>query len=76
MPAGGLDEAVETTVAAIAAAGPEAVRAQKALMRRWETESLPDAIENSVAEFVDAYKTGEPQRMMKAFLERRKKKGV
>ena len=76
VPAGDLDRAVETTVAAIAAAGPEAVRAQKALMRRWETESLPDAIENSVAEFMDAYKTGEPQRMMKAFLERRKKKGV
>ena len=44
-------------------------------MRRWEPESLPDAIENSVQDFADAYKTGEPQRMMKAFLERRKKKG-
>ena len=75
VPAGDLDKAVETTVGAIADAGPEAVRAQKALMRRWETESLPDAIENSVPDFAQAYETGEPQRMMKAFLEQRKKKG-
>ena len=42
-------------------------------MRRRETESLPDAIGNSVRDFVKAYETGEPQRMMKAFLERRRK---
>ncbi len=44
-------------------------------MRRWQTESLPDAIESSVRDFAHAYETGEPQRMMKAFLEKRKKKG-
>ncbi len=42
-------------------------------MRRRETESLADAIEGSVADFVKAYETGEPQRMMKAFLARKKK---
>ena len=73
VPAENLDRAVETTVAAIAQAGPEAVRAQKALMRRWQTESLADAIESSVKDFVHAYETGEPQKMMKAFLERKKK---
>ncbi len=73
VPADDLDRAVETTVGAIADAGPEAVRAQKALMRRWETESLDDAIEGSIRDFVHAYQTGEPQKMMKAFLERKKK---
>ena len=42
-------------------------------IHRREMESLPDAIENSVQDFVHAYETGEPQRMMKAFLERKKK---
>ena len=41
-------------------------------MRRWDGPALDDAIEGSVADFVKAYETGEPQRMMKAFLERKK----
>ena len=45
-------------------------------MRRRDGLALDEAIEGSVQDFVQAYETGEPQRMMKAFLERRKKKGV
>jgi len=72
VPKGDLDDAVATVVAAIVASGAKAVRAQKAMMRGWETAPIPDAIEASVRTFVEAYATGEPQRMMKAFLERKK----
>ncbi len=72
VPAGNLDRAVETTVAAIVNAGPEAVRAQKALMRRWDGPALDEAILSSVADFVNAYETGEPQKRMKAFLDKRR----
>ncbi|MFQ5765220.1 MAG: enoyl-CoA hydratase [Rhodospirillales bacterium] len=68
-----LDDAVARTAAAVVAAGPKAVRAQKRMMRSWETMPLPDAIEESIEAFVEAYKTGEPQKMMQAFLARKKK---
>ncbi len=71
--AGNLDRAVETTLEAIVNAGREAVRAQKALMRRWDGPTLEESIRSSVADFVKAFETGEPQRMMKAFLERKKR---
>jgi len=72
VPAGNLDRAVEITVGAIVNAGPEAVRAQKALMRRWDGPALDEAIRSSVQDFVKAYETGEPQKMMKAFLDKRR----
>ena len=72
-PAAELDAAVKKTLAAIVKAGPEAVRAQKALMRRWDNLSLEDAILSSVPDFVRAYNVGEPQKMMKAFLKRKKR---
>ena len=36
VPQAGLDQAVEAWINAVLAAGPQAVRLQKALMRRWE----------------------------------------
>ena len=74
VPAAGLDEAVEKTLAAIVRNGPEAMRAQKELMRRWDALPLDEAILSSVPDFVHAYNVGEPQRMMKAFLARKRKK--
>lgn len=73
VPADGLDKAVETAVGAIVNAGPEAVRTQKTLMRGWQGPGLDESIRSSIADFVKAYETGEPQRMMKAFLERKNK---
>jgi len=73
VPAADLDDAVAHAAAAIVSAGSDAVRAQKRMMRRWETAALPDAIEDSIRTFVQAYESGEPQKMMKAFLERKKK---
>ncbi|MBI1986228.1 MAG: enoyl-CoA hydratase/isomerase family protein [Rhodospirillales bacterium] len=74
VPAAKLDAAVERTLATIIRNGPEAVRAQKELMRRWDALPLDEAILSSVPDFVHAYNVGEPQRMMKKFLERKKKK--
>ncbi len=65
-----LDAAVDCWLEAIAAAGPQAVRLQKALIRKWETSRLDDAVEAGIACFVEAYATDEPRRMMEAFLNR------
>jgi len=73
VPAAGLDAAVENTLAAMVRNGPEAMRAQKELMRRWDALPLDEAILSSIPDFVHAYNMGEPQRMMKAFLERKRK---
>ena len=73
VPPAGLDAAVEKTLAAIVRNGPEAMRAQKELMRRWDALPLDEAILSSIPDFVHAYNVGEPQRMMKAFLERKRK---
>ena len=65
-----LDEAVERRLEAIAAAGPRAVRIQKALIRKWEILPLDAAVEAGVDAFAQAYATDEPRRMMEAFLNR------
>jgi len=69
---GGLDEAVEHTVKALLACGPEALRAQKALMRQWEELPLTESVNLSVGTFGKSFLTGEPQRLMQGFLDRKK----
>ncbi len=73
-PAKELDRAVAKVLAAIMRNGPQAVRAQKELMRRWDALPLEEAILSSIPDFVHAYNVGEPQRMMKEFLARKRKK--
>jgi len=70
VPAAELDEAVERRLAAILASGPRAVRAQKALIRRWEQLPLEAAIEAGVAAFREAFAHDEPRVLMRAFLDR------
>ena len=41
---GGLDAAVESTVAALLECGPEAMRAQKALLKQWEELPLKESV--------------------------------
>jgi enoyl-CoA hydratase/carnithine racemase len=67
-----LDAEVEKIVAALLAAGPRAVRAQKALMREWETMPADAAIAAGVDAFARAYETDEPQRMLSAFMTRKR----
>lgn len=68
-----LDRAVEAWLDAILAAGPRAVRAQKALMREWERLPLEAAIEAGIASFRSSYGNDEPARMLRSFMERRRK---
>jgi enoyl-CoA hydratase len=72
VPPAKLDAETARIADAIAAAGPFAVRSQKALVREWERLPLDDAIRAGITSLSDAFRTDEPQRMMKPFLERKR----
>ena len=74
VPAAELDAAVERWLAAICRATPEAIRSQKALMNRWERVSVEEGVMAGIDALADAYKTGEPQAAIKAFLDSKKAK--
>jgi enoyl-CoA hydratase len=71
-PEGGLDAAVERTVVSLLACGPEALRAQKALLRQWEELPLKESVELSVGAFGRAFLTDEPKRLMQDFIARKR----
>jgi enoyl-CoA hydratase len=71
-PPGGLDATVEHTVKALLECGPEALRSQKALMRQWEELPLKESVDLSIGVFGQSFLTGEPQRMMQGFLDRKR----
>jgi enoyl-CoA hydratase len=71
-PAAELDAAVETWLAGICRATPEAVRSQKALMNRWQRVSVEEGIYAGIDALSEAYKTGEPQAAIAAFFARRR----
>ena len=73
VPLPGLDAAVERWIAALLAAGPRALRLQKALMRDWERLPLDDAVAAGIATFRASYQTDEPRRLMERFLQRKRK---
>ena len=58
--------------AEIAEADPLAIRAQKRLIRAWDDMSIDEAVEASVREFADSYKTSAPQDRLAAALAGRK----
>jgi enoyl-CoA hydratase len=65
-----LDAAVEARLEALLAAGPQAVRLQKKLIREWEDSTLSQAVRAGIASFTEAFETDEPTRMMSAFTTR------
>ncbi|MGH7126175.1 MAG: enoyl-CoA hydratase [Stellaceae bacterium] len=69
-----LDAAVEGCVSAILAAGPRAIRSQKALIREWERLPLSDAITRGIDVFAEAYASPEPVERMAAFLREKKRR--
>jgi enoyl-CoA hydratase len=71
-PEGGLDAAVERTVAMLLECGPEALRAQKALLRQWEELPLKESVHLSIGVFGQSYLTDEPKRLMQAFIDRKR----
>lgn len=66
VPAAELDAAVAALAAAILAAGPHAVRLQKALILDWEEMHAGAAIDRGIDGFVEAFATDEPHRMTSA----------
>lgn len=68
---GELDAAVAARLAALLAAGPQAVRLQKKLIRQWEDMTLSQAVRAGIESFTQAYATDEPARMMARFAQRR-----
>jgi enoyl-CoA hydratase len=70
--AGGLDAAVEKTVTMLLECGPEALRAQKALLRQWEELPLRESVDLSIPVFGQSFLTGEPQRLMQGFIDRKR----
>lgn len=66
-----LDDRIQEVAAGLAEIGPVVLRQQKRLLRRWECMTLDAAVDNSIAEFGEAFKTGEPQHHMNAFLEKK-----
>jgi enoyl-CoA hydratase len=71
-PEGGLDAAVERTVAALLECGPEALRAQKALLKQWEELPLKESVNLSIGVFGQSFLTDEPRRLMQGFLDRKR----
>src|SRR3954469_24318132 len=71
-PQGGLDAAVEHTVKALLECGPEALRTQKALLRQWEELPLKESVDLSIPVFGQSFLTGEPQRLMQGFIDRKR----
>jgi len=71
-PEGGLDAAVEHTAASLLACGPEALRAQKALLRQWEELPLKQSVDVSIGAFGRAFLTDEPTRLMQEFVNRKR----
>ena len=73
VPPDALDAAVEEWVSAILSAGPNAIRAQKELIRDWERMSIADAVQQGIRAVAAAHGTDETQRLMGAFVARRSK---
>ena len=69
---GGLDDGIARTVDAICAAGPAAIRLQKALMREWEDLPLSGAVARGIDCLAEGFASGEARERMQAFLNRKR----
>jgi enoyl-CoA hydratase/carnithine racemase len=72
VPDAALDDAVGEWIDLLLEAGPEAVRAQKALIRRWEDLPLSQAVAAGIDAFAASWRTDEPRRMLGAFVAKKK----
>lgn len=66
-----LDDAVEAKIAALLAARPEAVKLQKALIRRWEDMPPREGVQAGIDVFAQTFLTPEPQEATAAWREAR-----
>ena len=51
---------------------PQALRAQKDLIRQWEELPLKEAVDVSIGIFGRSFLTGEPKRLMQGFIDRKR----
>jgi hypothetical protein len=65
---------VDRLLSAILAAGPRALRLQKALLREWEELPASAAVQRGIEVFVEAFADDEPRRMAEAMLALLKKR--
>lgn len=72
VPEGELNDALAHTVGMICAAGPNAIRLQKAFLRDWEERPLSEAVQRSIDCFAEGFASGEPRERMQAFLDRKR----
>lgn len=72
VPVEDLDAQVTSWLNSILEAAPQAVRLQKALIRRWEELPLQESIEEGIEMFRRAYETGEPAIYTRPFFDRKK----
>ena len=72
VPAARLDEAVAEWLGHLGAAGRQALRLQKRLIRQWEDLPLGAAVAAGIPAFAAAWDTDEPRRMLGAFAGRRR----
>jgi enoyl-CoA hydratase len=69
---GGLDAAVEHTINTLLQCGPQALRAQKALLRQWQELPLTESVNLSIGVFGKSFLTDEPKRLMEGFIKRKR----
>ena len=67
-----LDGVVDAWVASLLAGGPNAVRIQKRLIMDWDRMSVTDGARAGIQAYVESYRSDEPNRLMSAFLARKK----
>lgn len=67
-----LDGAVDAWIASLLACGPNAVRIQKRLIMDWDRMSVTDGARAGIQAYVESYRSDEPNRLMTAFLNRKK----
>ena len=70
---GGLDAAVAGVIETLLDCAPQALRAQKALLKQWEELPLKESVNLSIGVFGQSYLTGEPQKLMQDFVNSKKK---
>lgn len=62
---GQLDTRLQEMTTLFAGLAPAALAQQKRLLRRWETQSITEAINETISEFGKAFDTGEPAHYMR-----------
>ncbi len=64
-----MEGALDKALSSLLAGGANALRLQKALIAKWETLSLPAAIQAGIDSFEDAFRSEEARRMLGHFVE-------